>query len=58
MDATTREPLIDYPPPPDHLGADDDCSDAPYDDPGATDAVRFAGCSIDNELRALEAQTQ
>jgi hypothetical protein len=56
MDA--REPLIDYPAPPDHLGADDDCSDAPYDDPGATDAVRFAGCSIDNELRALEAQTQ
>jgi hypothetical protein len=57
MDTAPREPLIDYPAPPDHLGSDDDCSDAPYDDPGATDAVRFAGCSMETELDQLGAIT-
>lgn len=52
------EPQIDQPPPePDHLGADYDGSDSPMSDPGATDAVRFAGCSIDNELRLIGEQT-
>ena len=43
---------------PDHEPAewDDDRSDAPYDDPGATDAVRFAGCSIDSEMKIMEVQ--
>lgn len=35
---------------------DEDMSDAPMDDPGA--AVRFAGCSVENELRLLEASTK
>ncbi len=35
----------------------EDCSDAPMDDPGAGVAVRFAGCSVDSELRLLEITT-
>lgn len=35
-----------------------DLTDAANNDPGVTDAVRAAGCSIDSELRTLEAQTQ
>ena len=50
----TREPLVDYPPPPDHQGADGDFSDAPYSDPGAPDAVRFAGCAVQSEQDELK----
>ena len=55
---STREPQIDQPPPePDHVGDDYDGSDGPMDDPGAGVAVRFAGCSVKDELSQLGEQT-
>lgn len=35
---------------------DDDRSDSPMDDPTASDAVRFAGCSMQIELDQLGVQ--
>lgn len=40
---------------PESIDGDDTFCDAPYDDPGATEAVRFAGCSVKDELRLMEA---
>jgi hypothetical protein len=34
-----------------------DFTDAPNDDPGASIAVRFAGCSVNDELDSLGANT-
>jgi hypothetical protein len=36
----------------------EDLSDAPNDDPGATEAIRFAGCSVQSELIDMGAKTQ
>jgi hypothetical protein len=52
------EPLIDNPPPePDYVGDNYDGSDGKWSDPAAGDAVRFAGCSVNDELDSLGANT-
>ncbi len=43
-----------HPPPFEPSEANETFCDAPMDDPGAGVAVRFAGCSVNDELKLLE----